>query len=114
MPICDGFTASRRIREFSQSRGADFERHPVTGGFVPVFAVSASLQENQRQQLLDCGFSGFILKPLDFSRLGDLMQGTSSRDARDACQYVPGRWEKGGWLFNSDSEKDNTDSPKPT
>lgn len=119
MPICDGYTATRRIREIeskASTAGEDSsnnndddddtqqgvkQRHSATEDQVPIFAVSASLHEHQKNQLLECGFSGFVLKPLDFARLDLLMRGATDASVRDANIYVPGRWEKGGWLGRS-------------
>jgi CheY-like chemotaxis protein len=102
MPICDGYTATRRIREIEEKEGIpDTLRHPAVRGQVPVFAVSASLLESQKQQLLDSGFSGFILKPINFARLTELMKGAFEFEAMDANQYQAGRWERGGWLHKS-------------
>jgi CheY-like chemotaxis protein len=110
MPICDGFTATKRIRQLETDGPNPSKPHsPSTSpqlpsqsdSAVPIFAVSASLLENQYDQLITCGFSGFILKPINFARLQDLMRGTYDPAALDANQYIPGRWEKGGWLQGS-------------
>lgn len=44
------------------------ETHQVNGR-IPILAVSASLSENQRQEITDVGLDGWILKPVDFKRL---------------------------------------------
>lgn len=115
MPICDGYTATRRIREIEQKAGlTETERHPAMSDEVPIFAVSASLHEHQKPQLLECGFSGFILKPVDFARLGELMRGALNADSRVRTQYQPGRWEKGGWLSTGEVEQSPSVSQSST
>lgn len=105
MPICDGYEATRRIREIEAKlplspKLEDGDVHPAVASQTPIFAVSASLHEHQYEQLLECGFSGFILKPINFARLNELMKGVLEYSILEANQYLPGRWEKGGWLIN--------------
>lgn len=67
-------------------------------GRTPIFAVSASLVEKERSTYVDAGFDGWILKPVDFKRLHTLLDGIQDDEARYACRYVPGQWERGGWF----------------
>ena len=80
-----------------------FEKtHPAIGR-VPIFAVSASLVEKDRQLYVDGGFDGWIPKPIDFKRLSTLLMGIVKEDIRGACLYEPGAWERGGWLTTKKS-----------
>ncbi len=65
---------------------------------IPIFAVSASLVEKDRQKYIDAGFDGWILKPIDFPRLSVLLNGIVEEETRESCLYAPGQWEKGGWF----------------
>ena len=115
MPICDGYTATKRIRDFEPTAPIQPSKyHPAVAGQVPIFAISASLHEHQRGQLLECGFSGFMLKPVDFARLNDLMLGAQIARKRDDNMYQPGRWERGGWLTSSTQTYSPTVSPLKT
>lgn len=67
-------------------------------GRVPIFAVSASLVEREKDKYVQAGFDGWILKPIDFKRLNTLLQGIVDKAARSSCLYKPGEWEKGGWF----------------
>ncbi|KAH8924871.1 hypothetical protein BT69DRAFT_1349174 [Atractiella rhizophila] len=67
-------------------------------GRCVIFAVSASLPEKQRTELVDAGIDGWMLKPLDFKRLNVLMKGILDGKQRQKDLYTPGSWEKGGWL----------------
>jgi CheY-like chemotaxis protein len=65
---------------------------------IPIFAVSASLVEREKQTYVDAGFDGWILKPIDFKRLNTLLAGISDEEVRKSCLYEPGQWERGGWF----------------
>jgi len=65
---------------------------------VPIFAVSASLVERERQTYINAGFDGWILKPIDFKRLNTLLKGIVDDNTRNSCLYKPGEWERGGWF----------------
>ena len=71
MPILNGLEATQRIRELEATRLPKMDRlaHSLNGGRIPVFAVSASLVERQREELEQVGIDGWILKPIDFRRL---------------------------------------------
>ncbi|KAJ5702236.1 CheY-like superfamily [Penicillium malachiteum] len=91
MPIVDGLSATKKIREQEHLRSTDQNR-------TPIFAVSASLVEKDRQIYLDAGFDGWIMKPVDFQRVHELLSGVSSPESRNKALYEPGMWEQGGWF----------------
>jgi len=87
------------IRSFEKSHPKSKLSHQATrSGPVPIFAVSASLVERERQNYIDAGFDGWILKPIDFKRLNKLLLGIVEDDTRNACLYRQGEWEYGGWF----------------
>ncbi|WDK22370.1 hsp90-like protein [Colletotrichum graminicola] len=99
MPIVDGLTSTKMIRAFEKS--SDHGGHSAIAthnGGIPIFAVSASLIERERDKYIDAGFDGWILKPVDFKRLNTLLLGIVEDDVRAACLYAPGQWEQGGWF----------------
>ncbi len=59
MPIMDGFTATRHIRE----RDRQFGTH------TPIIAVTADAREGNRQRCLESGMDDFITKPLQSALL---------------------------------------------
>ena len=87
------------IRSFEKTHGRD-QLSPLAqlNMRVPIFAVSATLNESQRQTYIDAGFDGWILKPVDFKRLTTLFQGVVDDGVRESCVYRPGEWERGGWF----------------
>ena len=60
MPVVDGHTASKLIREWRSSQG--FEP-------IPVIAMTASVMESDRKAAMSAGMDGFCTKPVEFSKL---------------------------------------------
>lgn len=107
MPIVDGFSSTKMIRSFEKTHSATcLSRRARFNSRIPVFAVSASLVEKERERYIETGFDGWILKPVDFKRVGLLLQGIVDEDARKACLYQSGRWEQGGWFEDRPSQHD--------
>ncbi|KAK7737250.1 hypothetical protein SLS63_003041 [Diaporthe eres] len=99
MPLMDGLTATKTIREIEHS-GEHQHLSSIASnhGRIPIFAVSASLQERERQTYMTAGFDGWILKPIDFKRLEALLFGIIDDQTRNDAVYVAGEWERGGWF----------------
>jgi light-regulated signal transduction histidine kinase (bacteriophytochrome) len=98
MPIADGMTATRMIREFESASPDTLSHKAQLNERIPVFAVSASLLESEKQTYIDAGFDGWVMKPINFTRLNFLLSGLCDHDARVAASYSPGQWENGGWF----------------
>jgi len=114
MPIVDGLTSAKMIRSFEKSHPSYLKStRAALNGRIPIIAVSASLIEKERQTYIDAGFDGWILKPISFVRLGDIMRGIVDRQARSENIYAAGRWEKGGWFSNTQADVYAADT-KPT
>jgi len=110
MPILDGVSATKQIRsdEIRHSPpGASPPRsHGHNNNRVPIFAVSASLPESRAGEITEAQFDGWILKPINFRRLGELMAGIWDYDRRRKDLYTRGgkkNWERGGWLIGPPS-----------
>ncbi|QRV77842.1 protein-histidine kinase [Ceratobasidium sp. AG-Ba] len=102
MPILDGFGATKAIRKIEADAPAGTvatDRVSMRlNGRIPIFAVSASLREKQREEMHDLGMDGWILKPIGFDRLRIIMKGITDLEQRQRDKYQPGKWEVGGWL----------------
>ncbi|USW48023.1 Putative phytochrome, signal transduction response regulator, receiver domain, GAF [Septoria linicola] len=99
MPIVDGLTSAKMIRSFEKSHPKQvLSTRAAMNGRVPIIAVSASLIERERQIYIDGGFDGWILKPISFNRLSEIMEGIVDRQVRKENLYQPGTWERGGWF----------------
>ncbi|KAM3079473.1 hypothetical protein ACMFMG_005898 [Clarireedia jacksonii] len=97
MPIVDGLSATKMIRSFEKTH-LDLSPRASLNGRIPIFAVSASLVEREKQTYIDAGFDGWILKPIDFKRLNTLLEGIVDEKVRKSCLYQSGHWERGGWF----------------
>ncbi|KAH7336765.1 hypothetical protein B0J17DRAFT_718687 [Rhizoctonia solani] len=104
MPILDGFGATKAIRKleaasYAETSTLSADRTSMRlNGRIPIFAVSASLREKQREEMHDLGMDGWILKPIGFDRLRTIMKGITDLEQRQKDKYQPGKWEVGGWL----------------
>lgn len=102
MPIVDGLTSTKVIRSFEASHPSHvLSTRASLNGRIPIIAVSASLLERERQQYIDAGFDGWILKPISFPRLSEIMTGIVDKNVRHENVYHSGGWEKGGWFEES-------------
>jgi CheY-like chemotaxis protein/nitrogen-specific signal transduction histidine kinase len=111
MPIVDGLTSTKLIRSMEKaSEHEGSSELAAWNGRVPIFAVSASLEEKERETYIEAGFDGWILKPVDFKRLGTLMDGVRNDEVRNSCLYEPGKWEQGGWFFSRTGSQEKQDS----
>ncbi|KAJ5469266.1 hypothetical protein N7539_008884 [Penicillium diatomitis] len=98
MPIADGMVATRMIREFEATTPNGKSDTLLKHERIPIFAVSASLLESEKQNYIDTGFDGWVMKPINFARLNVLLAGIYSLAARSEATYNPGQWENGGWF----------------
>jgi CheY-like chemotaxis protein len=62
MPIMDGYTATKLIRE------NDFFKS------TPIIALSANSNENEREKCLMVGCDDFVEKPIDLNTLSEIIK----------------------------------------
>ena len=99
MPVADGLTSTKMIRSFEKSHPSHMlSKRASPNGRVPIIAVSATLAEKDRDLYIEAGFDAWILKPINFTRLQELMRGIVDGSTRSACLYQLGKWEQGGWF----------------
>ena len=116
MPIVDGLTSTKMIRETEQSD--EHKGHSdlaASNRRIPIFAVSASLVESRKDEYTEAGFDGWILKPIDFKRLSTLLEGIHNPETRRSSLYTPGDWERGGWFsMGAAGEQEGSSQATPT
>ncbi|KAL9066506.1 MAG: hypothetical protein Q9157_007114 [Trypethelium eluteriae] len=112
MPIVDGLTSTKMIRSFEKLNPTHaLSNRARLNGRVPIIAVSASLVEKDRKTYIDAGFDAWILKPISFPRLNELLHGIVQRDVRSENVYRDGwEWEKGGWFQAAPTDAFDTDT----
>jgi len=99
MPLLNGYQTTERIRQLEKEAQRLPRISHVLNSRIPIFAVSASLFEDKRQEMANYGMDGWILKPIDFKRLRVVLLGITDVDQRLRDVYQKGRsWEAGGWL----------------
>lgn len=59
MPILDGLTATRRIREMEQG----------SGSHIPIIAMTAHAMAGDRDRCIEAGMDGYVSKPLQTPEL---------------------------------------------
>ncbi|PVI02857.1 hypothetical protein DM02DRAFT_521935 [Periconia macrospinosa] len=117
MPIVDGLTATKMIRSYEKTHSDIYSPRAAHNGRIPIIAVSASLLEKKRQEYIDAGFDAWILKPIAFQRLNELMAAIVDGNIRGKCLYESGQWERGGWFSmgqKSSQDVDTKPSGEPT
>ncbi|KAF7956144.1 hypothetical protein EAE96_005064 [Botrytis aclada] len=99
MPILNGFSSTALIRSSLTSTSPLSPRAKIYGR-LPIIAVSASLEESKRDEYIDRGFDGWILKPIDFRMLEEILASVEEEGRREGLVYgsVGVKWRKGGWL----------------
>jgi len=65
MPVMDGFTATRRIREAEARHGHGYR--------LPIIALSANVMKEDREHCIAAGMDAYLAKPLEPSRLADCL-----------------------------------------
>ena len=82
MPIMDGYTATRRIRELENPALAD----------IPILAMTANAFDEDRRNALECGMNGFLSKPINIEELiaalSEQIGSQSGRAEESSRQFV--------------------------
>jgi CheY-like chemotaxis protein/HPt (histidine-containing phosphotransfer) domain-containing protein len=86
MPVMDGFTATRHIRD-----------HEAFRKRTPIIALTANAMVGQHERCLAGGMDGFLTKPLDPERLREILARYLGDEAADVAQAR----EQEGWLGGS-------------
>lgn len=66
MPVKDGYETTREIREWETQQGIEKP--------IPIIALSANVMSDVADKCLECGFSTYISKPVNFAVLSDVIR----------------------------------------
>ncbi len=72
MPEMDGLSATRAIREAER----------ITGGHVPIFAMTAHAMTGDRERCLAAGMDGYLAKPLRMTEVAEVLDNIANADFR--------------------------------
>jgi CheY-like chemotaxis protein len=64
MPVMDGLTATRRVRELEAQ----------SGHTTPIVALTANAMAGQLERCMEAGMNGFLTKPLEIERLHETLE----------------------------------------
>lgn len=98
MPFVDGKQATKLIRAYEKANSPPVSAQVEAYGRIPIIAVSASLSELSCEDYIEAGFDGWILKPIDFTRLEAILAAIQDDGIRKKLIYPTSRWEDGGWF----------------
>ena len=98
MPIVDGVTATRLIRDFEKEYQPALSEYAQAHGRIPIFAVSASLREDLRDNYAESGFDAWIHKPINFKSLRTLLQAVRENKVGAEVFNERSSLEDWGWL----------------
>lgn len=98
MPLVDGIEATRLIRAYEREHSPPLSEKVKSYGRIPIIAVSASLSEPSMSDYIESGFDSWILKPIDFQRLQELITGIQDEDIRRSLLYGRSPWNRGGYF----------------
>ena len=81
MPVMDGLEATRKIRQYEQAQNSE----GAVRARVPIVAMTASDDDQERSASKNAGMDGFISKPIDIKSIGSTLQQIieSSRPSAD-------------------------------
>ncbi|KAI9314882.1 hypothetical protein BX666DRAFT_2029129 [Dichotomocladium elegans] len=68
MPVKDGYEATRDIRRWEDAHLVHEDRR------IPIVALSANVMSDVAQKCMECGFSTYISKPVNFATLSDVIR----------------------------------------
>ena len=84
MPEMDGFEATSSIRE----------KEKITGGHIPIVAMTAHAMSGDREKCLAAGMDGYVSKPINTKELVENIEGLVGK--REAASVAPSAVIKGG------------------
>lgn len=80
MPLMDGLTATRRIRELEAG----------SGRATPIVALTANAMAGQLERCMEAGMNGFLTKPLEIARLHETLDRYGLAAVVDISQSIAG------------------------
>ncbi|KAJ5361453.1 hypothetical protein N7541_002297 [Penicillium brevicompactum] len=102
MPVVDGWSSIKMIRGLEAKTSGSESEAFVQPRHIPIFAVSASIVQSDKDIYMNHGFDGWIMKPINFTWLSELLRGVTNPQIRQDYRSNPRDWEGGGWFDNKE------------
>jgi|TergutMp193P3_1026864.scaffolds.fasta_scaffold02340_4 signal transduction histidine kinase/CheY-like chemotaxis protein len=82
MPDMDGIEATALIREWEKEKSQS-KSHKLPKARIPIIALTANAVSGVREMFIEKGFNDFLAKPIDISKLDDMLNRWISKDKRE-------------------------------
>jgi two-component system sensor histidine kinase/response regulator len=90
MPVMDGYTATRKIREWETEVGKEGSALSPTSSGLPIIAMTAHAMAGDEEKSLAAGMNGHVTKPIDPDQLfATLQKWIQPADDRAPTQQAP-------------------------
>jgi signal transduction histidine kinase/CheY-like chemotaxis protein len=83
MPEMDGIEATSIIREWER----DLTFNDISISKIPIIALTANAVSGVREMFIEKGFSDFLAKPIDISKLDDILNRWISKEKREQSSF---------------------------
>jgi signal transduction histidine kinase/CheY-like chemotaxis protein len=118
MPEMDGIEATAIIRSWEKEQQ---KKEPSLRG-IPIIALTANAVVGMREMFIQSGFDDFLAKPIDVSKLDEILTRWIPKEKREKRNVGNGEWGVGSKELSSDNnlapdlrpDISNHDSPLPT
>jgi PAS domain S-box-containing protein len=89
MPEMDGIEATAAIREWETEQ----EKQGITRIAVPIIALTANVVSGMKEMFIEKGFNDFLAKPIDISKLDEMLDRWIPKGKRGISDQGPGTGE---------------------
>jgi len=103
MPEMDGMETTAAIRSWEKEQQENYAQSPEQAKSVPIIALTANAVVGMREVFLENGFNDFLSKPIDISKLDEMLNRWIPKEKREK-----GSWESGVESSEHQSSYDNT------
>jgi CheY-like chemotaxis protein len=97
MPIMDGIEATKAIRKWE----AEQQARGIARSAVPIIALTANAVVGMREMFIEMGFSDFLAKPIDVSKLDEILYRWIPKEKREKREIGNREWGVGSGDRNS-------------
>jgi len=114
MPEMDGIEATAAIRAWEKEQNASFTEGETRSNNrnlrkqIPIIALTANAVVGMREMFIENGFNDFISKPIDVSKLDEMLDRWIPKDKKEKNSVQPTRQAQGADGNAPETEEENT------